>query len=236
MTTCAELLPRRYPRASDGQDALAFCPTERAISDRRQMDATTFSRQTRSLRLLFGSAVGRSELLQQNFLETSKLEARTKKKRQSAEHLRLDFLPDRNDRTPPQTPPAASPLSPLELSTGHERTAWSNSPHSSLLKRGLRQRRNQVHEAPVLRVGPPQEVEAILSFHFSSRPPCGTPHTRLPAQLGIFPWMTWQWAWVIFNKGKEACISRTTLRTAEVLLSFFLGQGLKVTVNSIEIQ
>ena len=48
--------------------------------------------------------------------------------------------------------------------------------------------------------------------------------------------MTWQWAWVILNKGKEASISRTTLRTAQVLLSFFLGQGLKVTVNSIEKQ
>ena len=28
-TTCAELLSRRYPRASDRQDALTFCPTER---------------------------------------------------------------------------------------------------------------------------------------------------------------------------------------------------------------
>ena len=26
VTTCAELLPRLYPRASDGQDALTFCP------------------------------------------------------------------------------------------------------------------------------------------------------------------------------------------------------------------
>ena len=84
VTTCAELLPRRYPRASDGQDALTFCRTEGAISDRRQMDAATFCRQTKSLRLLFGSNVGRSELLHQAFLETLKLEA---PRRRTTKHL-----------------------------------------------------------------------------------------------------------------------------------------------------
>ena len=131
VTTCAELLPRRHPRASDGQDALTFCPTERAISDRRQMDATTFSRQTRSLRLLFGTAVGRSELLHQNFLETRKLEAPGRRTTDRAPST-CGWTSSQAAMTElHQTPPAASPLSPRELSTCHERTAWSNSPHAS---------------------------------------------------------------------------------------------------------
>ena len=81
----------------------------------------------------------------------------------------------------------------------------------------------------------------MLFVHFSSRPPCGTPHTRLPAQERNCPARNpsvddLAVGMVISNKGKEASISRTTLCTAEELLSFILGQGLKVTVNSIEIQ
>ena len=142
VTTCAELLPRRYPRASDGQDALTFCPTKRAISDRRQKDATTFSRQTRSLRLLFGSAVGRSELLHPNFLETRKLEDRTKNNRQSAEHLRLDFLPHRSDRTPDAT----GRVSPVATRTFHGSRADGLVQFATLVlaQARLRQRRTRL--------------------------------------------------------------------------------------------
>ena len=93
----------------------------------------------------------------------------------------LDIFPDRNDRTPPQTPRAASLLSPRDLSTtAHERTASPNSPHSSSLKRGFA--KDGPKSRRLLRVSPPHEVEAMLSVQVFSRAPRGPPHTRLPAQ------------------------------------------------------
>ena len=66
------------PRASAGQDALTFCPSGQSLTVGK-MDAATPSRQIRSLRLLFGSAVGRSELLHQTLLETLKRGARRRR-------------------------------------------------------------------------------------------------------------------------------------------------------------
>ena len=130
------------------------------------MDATTFSHQTRSLRLLFGSAVGRSELLHLNFLETRKLEDRTMNKRQSAEHLRLDFLPDR-------------PRLPCRHSNFPRITSGRLGPirHTRPCSSAASPKTDPSPGGSSPEVGSPQEVEAMLSVHFSSRP-----HTRLPAQ------------------------------------------------------
>ena len=140
VTTCVELLPRRYSRWSG-----------------EKMDGVTSFLQIKSLGLFFGRCGWSVRTAAPDLLGNAQAwSSRTKNNRQSAEHLRLHFLQDHKDqRFPaPQTPRAAIFLLPRDLSTtGHERRASASSPHSSSAQARLHQGclswQTDVQEVPV---------------------------------------------------------------------------------------
>ena len=234
VTTCVELLPRRYSRASDGQDSL----------ERGENGWSNFLSPNQIAGALFWEVwlVGPNSCTRPSWKCSS---VELKDEEQPTER--------RASAAPLPSRPQGPTISSTPDATGRDLLVATRPFHNGSRAEGFGQfaalvlrssaassrvfvlaDRRPGGSCPSLRVSLPHEVEAMLSVQFSSRPPCGPSHTNCCAARA-------QWSNLeshrrragsghgSFSTGRGRHLTNSTVHRSGTAVSFFLGDERTVT-------